>query len=326
WNEKDQNWIMALATLDRISFYSSPDLKTWMKESEFGETVGAHGGVWECPDLFPVTYNGQTVWVLFVSINPGGPNKGSATQYFIGQFDGKTFTPYQTDTRWLDYGPDNYAGVTWSNVGDRKLFLGWMGNWQYANLVPTYPWRSAMTIARDIGINKIGEKFMLTSTPAKELNILNESKTALQNIDATNYDITEVTGKMAGPTRLKFNSDKIENFKITLSNDFGEKLIVGFDKEANNYFIDRSKSGNIDFEKGFGIVATAPRFAQTDSMNLELVIDNASVELFADGGLSTMTAIFFPNQLYSNISIASASGFKIKNLEFNKLKSALKTQ
>ena len=326
WYEKDQKWIMALATLDRISFYSSPDLKTWTKESEFGETVGAHGGVWECPDLFPINYNGENVWVLFVSINPGGPNKGSATQYFTGQFDGKTFTPYQTDTRWLDYGPDNYAGVTWSNVGDRKLFIGWMGNWQYANLVPTHPWRSAMTIARDIGINKIGDKFMLTSIPAKELKMLNGSTTNLQNIDATNYDITAATSKMEGPARLKFNAAKIENFTITLSNDFGEKLIIGFDKAANNYYIDRSKSGNIAFEKGFGAIATAPRIAQWDSTDLELVIDNASVELFADGGLTTMTAIFFPNQLFSNIGIASAQGFKIDNLAFNKMKSGLKTQ
>jgi fructan beta-fructosidase len=112
WHQASKKWIMTLATLDRISFYSSPNLKDWTKESEFGKDVGAHGGVWECPDLFPLDVNGKTIWVLLVSINPGGPNGGSATQYFTGDFDGKTFTPFQTDTRWIDYGPDNYAGVT----------------------------------------------------------------------------------------------------------------------------------------------------------------------------------------------------------------------
>ncbi len=215
WYEAQKKWIMTLATKDRISFYSSPDLKSWTKESEFGENVGAHGGVWECPDLFPINYENDTVWVLLVSINPGGPNGGSATQYFTGNFDGKNFTPFQTDTRWLDYGPDNYAGVTWSNVGDRKLFLGWMGNWQYANLVPTDGWRSAMTIPRDLGLKKIGDKYMVTSRPANELNLLNEKETKLNNIEASNFDLTATTGKLNGPARLKFQSNKIESFTIT---------------------------------------------------------------------------------------------------------------
>ncbi|HZH37827.1 MAG TPA: glycoside hydrolase family 32 protein, partial [Flavisolibacter sp.] len=150
WHQGSGKWIMTLATLDRVTFYSSSNLKDWLKESEFGKELGAHGGVWECPDLFPLEYNGEQVWVLLVSINPGGPNGGSATQYFTGRFDGKTFTPLQTDTQWIDYGPDNYAGITWSNTGKRKIFLGWMSNWQYAAAVPTQTWRSAMTIPRDL--------------------------------------------------------------------------------------------------------------------------------------------------------------------------------
>ncbi|MEJ7913948.1 MAG: glycoside hydrolase family 32 protein, partial [Chitinophagaceae bacterium] len=123
--EKDKKWIMTLATTDRISFYSSADLKSWSKESEFGQTVGAHGGVWECPDLFTLEHEGQKIWVLLVSINPGGPNKGSATQYFTGSFNGKVFTPFQTDIRWIDWGTDNYAGVTFFNTGQRRF--SWVG-------------------------------------------------------------------------------------------------------------------------------------------------------------------------------------------------------
>ena len=149
WYEAQKKWIMTLATKDRVTFYSSPNLKEWTKESEFGETLGAHGGVWECPDLFTLYDNGKKVWALTVSINPGGPNKGSATQYFLGDFDGNRFTPLSTETKWIDYGTDDYAGVTWSNTGNRKIFLGWMSNWQYATIVPTNIWRSATTIPRE---------------------------------------------------------------------------------------------------------------------------------------------------------------------------------
>ena len=169
WYEAGKKWIMALAAQDHISFYSSKDLKTWNRESDFGKEFGAHGGVWECPDLFPLDYEGKQVWILFVSINPGGPNGGSATQYFTGVFDGNKFTPYQTDTRWIDYGPDDYAGVTWSNTGKRKIFIGWMSNWNYANIVPTKKWRNAATIPRDLTIEKIGDKYMLCSMPVPVL-------------------------------------------------------------------------------------------------------------------------------------------------------------
>ncbi|MDH5381668.1 MAG: glycoside hydrolase family 32 protein, partial [Cyclobacteriaceae bacterium] len=142
WNETLQQWVMILAVKDHIEIYTSPNLIAWEKQSEFGQTIGGHGGVWECPDLFTLTdNNGIERWVMLLSINPGGPQGGSATQYFIGNFDGKTFTPMDSITRWVDHGADNYAGVTWSDIpksDGRRLFMGWMSNWQYANVVPTY--------------------------------------------------------------------------------------------------------------------------------------------------------------------------------------------
>ena len=321
WYEGGKKWIMALAASDRIIFYSSKDLKTWNKESEFGKEVGAHGGVWECPDIFPLEYMGKTIWVLIVNINPGGPNGGSATQYFTGDFDGKTFSPYQTDTRWLDYGPDEYAGVTWSNTGERKIFLGWMSNWQYANVVPTKKWRSAMTIPRDLALEKQNVKYTVTSQPVKELDVLDKNSVNLKGIDAANFDLTTKTGKISGPVYLKISSDKIKSFSITLSNNLNEKVVVGYDESANNYFIDRTKSGKTDFEKDFASKAIAPRVSAAENMNMVLVIDDASVEMFADNGLSVMTAIFFPNENFSMINIASENDFKIKELTFHALKS-----
>jgi fructan beta-fructosidase len=321
WYEKGKKWIMTLATLDRITFYSSPNLKEWTKESDFGKDLGAHGGVWECPDLFPIDYNGQQIWVLIVSINPGGPNGGSATQYFTGQFDGKTFTPHDTDTKWIDYGPDNYAGITWANTGDRKIFLGWMSNWQYANVVPTEKWRSATTVPRDLKVYKIGDKYFLGSAPVPELKALEEKRVELKDVQAGNFDLGSKFGKLNGPARLDLSGDNIGTFSITLSNESGEKLVIGYNKDSNSYYIDRTASGNIGFQKDFAAKHTAARISDKQNFDLTLVIDNASVELFADNGLSVMTVIFFPDTVYSDMSLQSPDNVKLKSLEFTRMKS-----
>lgn len=310
WHAASKKWIMTLATLDRITFYSSPDLKSWTKESEFGKDVGAHGGVWECPDLLPLSYDGKEVWVLIVSINPGGPNGGSATQYFTGQFDGHKFTPYQTDIRWIDFGPDDYAGVTFSNTGTRKIFLGWMSNWQYAQQVPTETWRSAMTVPRDLGLEKIGDKYFVRSVPSKELKGFEEVPEKMKNN----------TVKLGGPAVLHLTSDNIDDFSITLSNDSAQKVIVGYDKSDKQFYIDRTSSGKTDFEKGFAARSTAQRIAATESTNFILIIDVASVELFADNGLTVMTSIFFPTKDYSDLTIEPGENFKIKDVNFAHLK------
>jgi fructan beta-fructosidase len=325
WYAPLKKWIMTLATLDRIAFYSSPNLKDWTKESEFGKGVGAHGGVWECPDLVPFDYNGETVWVLIVNLNPGGPNGGSATQYFTGQFDGHTFTPFQTDTRWLDYGPDEYAGVTWSNTGKRTIFLGWMSNWQYADLVPTVNWRSAMTVPRDLGLEKVGDKYLVVSKPVPELSRIIDQPTVFENIDARNLDLTSKTGKLNGPAQLHISSDTIQSVTIMLSNNQNERVVIGYDKPGNQYFIDRTRSGKVDFEKGFAAKHTAPRLSDKDNLDLTLIIDNASVELFADGGLSVMTSIFFPNAPFTNITLQAPDGGKLKTVQFSKLESIYNT-
>jgi fructan beta-fructosidase len=169
WHAASKKWIMTLAVKNKVSFYSSPNLIHWTKTADFGENIGNHGGVWECPDLFPLQYKDSTYWVLTSSINPGGPNKGSATQYFIGQFDGQSFTSLSQQTKWMDYGTDNYAGVTFSNTGNKRISIGWMSNWMYAQQVPTLKWRSALTIARNVKLDKVGTEFYLSSSPLSEI-------------------------------------------------------------------------------------------------------------------------------------------------------------
>jgi fructan beta-fructosidase len=312
WYPQQKKWIMTLATKDRITFFSAPDLKNWKKESEFGLELGAHGGVWECPDLFPLKLDGKTHWVLVVNLNPGGPNGGSSTQYFVGKFDGNKFTPVDNATRWLDFGPDEYAGITWSNTGDRKIFLGWMSNWQYANQVPTVKWRNAMTIPRELSLKRVNGNLLVASVPVKELAFVASKQTAKRTLKGNNtsYDfpIQNV---------LRLNTAQLTDFAITVSNKLGEKVVVGYDKKANEYYIDRTQSGKTDFQKKFKGRFVAPRFTTLKNLDMTLVFDAASVELFADNGLTVMTGIYFPNEPYNKISVNGDGNLKIQLTTLN---------
>ena len=297
WHEPTQKWIMNLAVADHVEFYSSPNLINWTKESEIGKNLFAHGGVWECPDLLQFNVNGKTSWVLLVSMNPGGPNGGSATQYIVGDFDGHAFKPYSTDIKWMDYGPDNYAGVTFSNVGGRNILIGWMSNWNYANVVPTEKWRSAMTVPRELKLieqnnnkNASLKNFLLVSSPVKEF------------MNA----FTEIISKEnVIPNRIDIKAIKAMDFEIILSNTSNEKLIIGYHADKKQFFIDRTKAGVSNFNDGFAAVAVAPRLSFATNMDLSILLDKTSVELFADGGRTVMTALFFPTFPYTKWEIKS---------------------
>ena len=168
---------MVLATGQTITIYTSLNLKEWEFASEFGHTAGSHDGVWECPDLFALPVDGkEEKWVMIVSIGDNGQTaEGSRTQYFIGQFDGTTFINEHDDTTvlWLDYGRDNYAGVSWSDIQDgRRIYLGWMSNWRYANQVPTEVWRSAMTLPRELSLASTEDGVRLFQKPVAEINTI----------------------------------------------------------------------------------------------------------------------------------------------------------
>jgi len=321
WYEPQKKWIMTLATKDCITFYSSGNLKNWQKESEFGASVGAHGGVWECPDLFAMDDNGKKVWVLIVSINPGGPNKGSATQYFVGDFDGNKFTPYNTNIKWIDYGPDNYAGITWSNTGKRKIFLGWMSNWMYANQVPTETWRNAMTVPRELKLKHVANEILVASQPVPELFKKESKPLRIYNQKSINtLDLGTKFGKLQFPCRISVDVEEVKDFSLIISNDNGEELAIGFDKNQNSYFIDRTKAGKSSFQKDFAARHFAPRLSVGKTMTVSVIIDVSSVEVFADDGLTVMTGIFFPNKPYNTLQFQSAEKVLIKKMEYATLK------
>jgi len=325
WHALSRQWIMALAVGEHIEFWGSENLKNWVFLSSFGQTWGAHGGVWECPDLFPLRLagNGDTYWVLLVSINPGGPNGGSATQYFIGQFDGKNFElepSFAAEVRdeqaiWLDYGRDNYAGVTWSDMPEtdsRRLFLGWMGNWDYAQVAPTSPWRSAMTLPRSLELFSTNNgKLRIASVPIKELKTLRELTTALAPADINGEYTLPVTfkGQMELQIEITWTDEKSTELGIEIANTKGEHYRIGYDIANQIFYTDRSKAGDAGFSDKFALKKhTAPRMVDGNSIYFHLFVDDASAEFFADGGLTTMTDIFFPSEPFSSVRLFSKGG------------------
>jgi fructan beta-fructosidase len=308
WNEQSKQWVMALATKQTITFYGSPDLKKGSKLSEFGNETGAHGGVWECPDLFPLTYEGKTKWVLLVSINPGGPNGGSATQYFIGDFDGNTFTadnlPYPL---WIDYGRDNYAGVTFSNIPQadgRRIFIGWMSNWDYANDVPTKSFRSAMTVARELTLKSNGKHLILANTPVSEVTALRGKVKTIANQVIHNEKLlpdvlSSLNGKFEIEMTIQRQSSKILGFGLT--NADGDYLNFTFDLEQNVLKIDRRNCGLNDFSRKYVSEPIAPLVTK-DSYYVRLLVDRASTEIFINDGETVMTNIVFPTQNFNSVS------------------------
>jgi fructan beta-fructosidase len=313
WHAPSKQWVMALAVQDHIEFYGSPNLTSWKKLSQFGgKGIGAHGGVWECPDLFPLTAdNGQQKWVLLVSINPGGPQGGSATQYFVGNFDGKTFTwdKKPGTTLWVDWGADNYAGVTWSDVpasDGRRIFIGWMSNWQYANVVPTGTWRSAMTIPRELRLVKTPADARLASVPVKELQQLRTASKAIKAqevADALNLSETYQLQDPLLELELNLEVAQAEDLVLRFSNTKGEYLDVGYANKDKQLYIDRTKSGKVDFKAGFAARHAMPLALQNGQLKLHLFLDVASVEVFANGGLGVMTDIFFPTEPFTRVEL-----------------------
>lgn len=302
WYAPEKKWVMSLATKDRISFFASKDLKSWEKLSEFGQRLGAHGGVWECPDLIEMDYMGKKAWVLFVSINPGGPQGGSATQYFVGNFDGLQFIPTDTTTRWIDNGADNYAGVTYFNTPGRKIFLGWMSNWNYANSVPTTAWRSANTIPRELFLVNVKGRPYLASRPAKELALIKEKPVSLLSSQHKEQSIK-------GPFQLELQWPAGQDGSIRIGNADGEEIRIGFEQKTSRFYIDRTKSGQTAFREGFAARHYSSRIAVSPTISVNLIVDNMSVELFADNGLTVMTDIMFPLKPYTSLS-ANTSGPK----------------
>lgn len=301
WNEDIKKWNMILAAGQHMEIYSSNNLKDWKLESSFGEKYGNHGGVWECPDLMKMKVRGtdKEKWMLICNINPGGPSGGSATQYFVGDFDGHKFTCDSKPevTKWMDYGKDHYATVTFDNAPEgRHVAIAWMSNWQYANQVPTQQYRSGNSIPRDLGLFEYKGETYCSVVPSPEM--------------------TAARSKKAGK-KLTESCEMVVNLKgnatITLSNDKGEKVVMNYDAKAETFSMDRTKSGKVDFSKDFAAVTKAPTYGKISQ--LRIFIDKSSIEALDADGKMSMTNLVFPSKPYNKVTVKGKGKYQIYDIK-----------
>lgn len=326
WYAPGKHWVMMLAVGQHMEIYSSVNLKEWKKESEFGAMQGAHGGVWECPDLVEIPVEGtrEKKWVLICNLNPGGPFGGSAAQYFVGSFDGKKFVNESpTQTKWMDWGKDNYATVTWNNAPDgRCIALGWMSNWQYANNVPTRQYRSANTLARDLTLYREGQELYLKSTPSSEVKKARGKKVSIPSFKVSEkHEMVNLFEEKQGAYEVEIVIQNTGASKIAfcLLNDKGEKVSMYYDLNRKQFVMDRSESGTVDFSKDFPAVTVAPVNVDKE-LTLRLFVDRSSIEAFGEDGKFVMTNLVFPSQPYVKMCFeADKNGYAVKSLNVYKL-------
>lgn len=288
WYDEGKKWILIVSEKQHMKFFSSTNLRDWTFESDFGEGYGSHDGVWECPDLIK-SKSGK--WILVCNINPGGPFGGSATQYFTGTFDGHKFTcdTEPTVTKWMDWGKDHYATVTFDNAPNgRHVAIPWMSNWQYASQVPTKQYRSANGIPRDLDYFEYKDTGYVSVKPSPEV-LSAFSKKAQKSLTPSCRVDVQLHGKTS----------------IVLSNRKGEKVVMTYNAAAETFTMDRTKSGDTSFSNDFAAVTTAPTRGKIKT--LQIFIDKSSIEAFDADGKMAMTNLVFPSEPYNTIIVKGGS-------------------
>jgi fructan beta-fructosidase len=321
WHGPTSRWVMATVLADKrqVRFWGSADLRRWEKLSDFGP-AGSTKGVWECPELFEASIEGgrpgASRWVLKVDVNDGAPFGGSGGQYFVGRFDGAEFRPEESGPdappSWLDYGKDFYAAQAWNDApGDgRPVWIAWMNNWQYANEIPTSPWRGAMTVPRRVWLRNTPEGLRILQTPVEGVRGLRRVAhkigprpiavpDAPLDIEGTALEIiAEFTAGDAGTVGLKVRKGR------------GEETLIGFDRRAGEVFVDRTHSGEGNFSPHFKGRQAAKLAVQGDDrpVSLHVLVDATSVEAFADGGRIVLTDLVFPRDDSRGVSLFATEG------------------
>lgn len=322
WHEETKKWVMVLAAGDRILIYTSPNLKEWVYASEFGEGQGSHGGVWECPDLFELPVDGnphQKKWVMQVSVGNGAVSGGSGMQYFVGDFNGTAFKNENPSSQvlWTDYGKDFYAAVTWSDIPSsdgRRLWLGWMSNWQYANDVPTSPWRGAATIPKQLELKTLSEGIRVVQTPIRELHSIRGafrewnhkviSPASGQLLAGLSGDAYEINAE------FQINSGMASEFGFKVRKGDDQYTKIGYHPNSAALFVDRSQSGRADFHPGFNTgKQTAPLRPVNGKVKMRIFVDRSSVEVFGNDGQQVITDIILPDKSSKGLEVYASNGF-----------------
>jgi fructan beta-fructosidase len=324
WHDGAQHWVMVLASGRSITIMTSDNLIRWEVASTFSGSYGEEG-VWETPDLFPLTVDGLTKWVMLVSINPGGPAGGSAARYHLGEFDGRTFADDHPDQiLWLDYGPDNYAGATWNNSPhSQRLLIGWMNNWAYANQVPTSTWRGAATLPRVLSLRQTPDGLRLVQTPVEALTQLRQPVGRWEN--------QTIEGELVLDGLQGQRLELVGDFELGTASSFGfelyrsahEAVRVAYMATEQQLIVERPPSGIRDFAPTF----SAPLAPENNHIRLHLFLDQSSLEIFANGGLVSVTSQVFPDPEGRGVTLFADNGrVCLVSLEAYALASIWRTQ
>ncbi len=318
WHEPSKQWIMSVVLPSEFKclFYGSKDLKEWTLLSEFGE-AGDRRMIWECPALVELPLEkGKSKWALLISAaHPDSTEKYVGMQYFVGEFDGKTFKNDNpsTTTLWLEYGKDFYAAIPWNQVPDKRTILyGWMNNWAYAGDVPTSPWRGQMSIPRSLSLQKYSEGIRIVQQPVKELESLRKKHYHFENVVISGISdvLKDVKGR-ALEIKMEVLLQDAEEFGIRVAEGQKQFTTIGYHTKNQQLYIDRTRSGMVDFNPKFPSRDKAPLSAENRKITLHIFLDHCSVEVFANSGKIAMTSLIFPDQESDNLSLFSNKG-KVK--------------
>ena len=363
WYEKGKCWYMIVSADKETRFYKSKNLKKWDYVSAFGKGMGQQPCQYECPDFFQLPVNGdkkKMKWVMTMNINPGCWFGGSATEYFVGDFDGKKFTcPDANEVKWLDWGKDHYATVTFSNTGDRVLGITWMSNWQYANLTPFKQNRGANGLPRELKLYEKNGKYYISEDVAPEVYALRKDTKNVADASVSDEKmLAGVAANMNGAFEIETDVTPDANgiAGIEISNNKRERTLIYFDMKKGKVVMDRTESGLTDFGKqavphdielawdkqlaaegkqparitnsinyknDFALATWAPLSLCEDgkkTYHVDIFVDKSSVELFVDGGRIAMTNLVFPVAPYENVKLYTQDGkAEFKNLKVHKL-------
>ncbi|UKA54465.1 glycoside hydrolase family 32 protein [Arthrobacter sp. FW305-BF8] len=325
-------WVMVAveAQHQKVVLYRSEDLKSWDFLSDFGP-ANADAGEWECPDLFPLAVDGDpdnVKWVLIVNINPGAVAGGSGGQYFVGHFDGARFVADACSVAvpggvsalgdsaaaaealqqclWLDWGRDCYASVSFSNVPDgRRIIMGWMNNWDYANQLPTTPWRSSMTLAREVRLTAVTGSTRLIQQPVLAGPGGEDLDAVRSPVHSGSFELQDSAFRLpeAVPGRAQIIAAEIlpagaerVTFHLFGNDDGSAGTVLSYNAATAELILDRQRSGDISFHGKFASVESAPLVLEDGALKLQIIIDHCSIEVFAQDGKVVLTDLVFPEQ------------------------------
>ena len=346
WYAPQNKWVMIVSADKNMRFYESKDLKKWNYMSEWGAGYGPQPNQFECPDFFEMAVDGNAQhkkWVMIVNINPGFVYGGSGTMYFVGQFDGHKFTcdTAPNDVKWLDWGKDHYATVTYSNTPGRIIAMPWMSNWQYANLTPTQQFRSQNALPRELKLYTAdnGEQ-LVSAAPVKETEALRNKATDLGSFEGEKQ--AKIDNEDAFELDFDLQAGTADKCGVEIANAKGEKVSIYYDAKAQRFVMDRAKSGitefgnkvephqldnaqslkrykevTVNYHNAFALGTWAPVPVKADAHHVQIFVDKSSVELFVDGGRIAMTNLVFPNEPYNQLrffggKVANAKAYNIK--------------